>query len=102
MPIYEPSTLSWSSCEYSSTHRILSIEKELVYPWKIEVAVSHMSDVQEYKLARTNATAHLKIVLELIVEGYPEGNSHPTPDSHRLSVEVCSTSTSTPKRRAEG
>jgi len=36
VPRYEPNTPSWSSCKCSSTPNILSIEEEVVYPWKIE------------------------------------------------------------------
>jgi len=45
VPIYELSTPSWSSYEYSSTPSILSIAGEVVYPWEIEVAISHMTDI---------------------------------------------------------
>ena len=48
VPIYKPRTPSWSSCEYSLN---LSIEMEVVYPWEINITISHMSDVQEQKLA---------------------------------------------------
>jgi len=32
MPVYEPGTPSWSSCEYSSTPGILNIEQDVIYP----------------------------------------------------------------------
>jgi len=32
VPIFGPSTPSWSSCEYSSTPNILGIEEEVSYP----------------------------------------------------------------------
>ena len=47
-----------SSCEYSSTPSILSIEEEVVYHWEIDIVLPRMSDVQEHKLARTK-TARL-------------------------------------------
>lgn len=45
VPIYEPRMPSWSSCEYSSTPTILSIEEEVVYPWEIDVPASRITDV---------------------------------------------------------
>lgn len=35
--VVEPGAPSWSSCEYSSTPSILSIETEVSYPWEITV-----------------------------------------------------------------
>ncbi|KAJ8435297.1 hypothetical protein Cgig2_026389 [Carnegiea gigantea] len=76
--IYEPGTPSWSNSEYSSIPGILSIEEEVVYPWKVDITVSRMSDVQQRKLARTKTTVQLKTVPELMAEGYSVGNSHST------------------------
>ncbi|KAJ8451405.1 hypothetical protein Cgig2_017796 [Carnegiea gigantea] len=38
VPIFEPGTPSWSSCEYSSTPSILSPEVEVTHPWEITIA----------------------------------------------------------------
>ncbi|KAJ8424705.1 hypothetical protein Cgig2_025454 [Carnegiea gigantea] len=44
VPLYEPGTPSWFSCEYSSTPSVLSIEQDIIYLWKIDVAVDYMHD----------------------------------------------------------
>ncbi|KAJ8422577.1 hypothetical protein Cgig2_027658 [Carnegiea gigantea] len=49
--IYKPDTPSWSSYEYSFTPNILSIEEDVVYPSKINVAVNRMHDLQEHRMA---------------------------------------------------
>jgi len=46
VPIFAPGTPSWSSCEYSSTPSILSIEEEVSYPWVITMA-DFINDFQE-------------------------------------------------------
>ncbi|KAJ8420465.1 hypothetical protein Cgig2_031988 [Carnegiea gigantea] len=38
IPIFEPGSPSWSSCEYSSTPSILNPEAEVTYPWEITIA----------------------------------------------------------------
>ncbi|KAJ8436373.1 hypothetical protein Cgig2_032194 [Carnegiea gigantea] len=43
MPLFEPGTPSSSSCEYSSTPSILSLEVEVLYPWEITIA-DYMTD----------------------------------------------------------
>ncbi|KAJ8441270.1 hypothetical protein Cgig2_013685 [Carnegiea gigantea] len=46
----------------------------------------------EHRLARTKTNVRLKTILQLMVKGYSEGNSHSTSYSCRLSIEVCTTS----------
>ncbi|KAJ8442138.1 hypothetical protein Cgig2_011328 [Carnegiea gigantea] len=99
--IHEPDTPSWCSCEYSSTPSILSIEKEVICPWKVDVAVSHMIDVQEHKLARTKTILRLKTPNELMAKEYYEGNSHSSLGSHRMGVDVATASTSSSTRGSE-
>ena len=69
MSIYEPGTPSWSSSEYSSTPSILSIKEEVVYPWEIDVLISHINDVQECRLVMMKTTLLLRTPNELMVEG---------------------------------
>ena len=38
VPLFEPGTPSWSSCEYSSTPSVLSPEVEVTYPLEITIA----------------------------------------------------------------
>ena len=102
VPIYELGMPPCSSCEYSSTPSILGIEEEVVHPWEIDVAVFGMIDVRECKLGMTQTTARLKTIHELMAEGYLEGNSQSTLNPRRLSVEFCTTSTSTSVRGGEG
>ena len=61
--------------------KILSIKEEVIYPWKIDVVVSHMTDVQECRLIRTKTTVHLRTPDPLMAEGYTEGNSHSPSES---------------------
>jgi len=56
LPMYEIIDCMWSSCERSSTPRIMSIEEDVVYPWEIDVAVNRMLDFQARKLASTRQT----------------------------------------------
>jgi len=58
--IFELGTPSSSSCEYSSTRRICSIEEDVVYPWEIDVAVDHMLGFQERRMPKTKMTARLR------------------------------------------
>jgi len=45
-----------------------------VYLWEIDVAVFHMTDVQERRLAMTKTPLRLKTPDQLMVEGSSEGN----------------------------
>jgi len=65
VPIYDAEPPSWSSCKYSSTPNIISIEEKVLYPCKIDIAISRMSDVQERKLARTKTISTLETIPEL-------------------------------------
>jgi len=88
VPIYEPDTPSWSSCEYSFTPSILSIKEEVVYPWEIDVAVSSMTDVEERRMAKIKMTALLRGANELLAAGTAEDSLRSTSGTHRSSVEV--------------
>ncbi|KAJ8439000.1 hypothetical protein Cgig2_012996 [Carnegiea gigantea] len=68
VPIFEPRTPSWSSCEYSSTPSILNIEKDV----EIDVAVDRMVDFQERRMAKTKTTPWLRSPDELLAEGTAE------------------------------
>ncbi|KAJ8426002.1 hypothetical protein Cgig2_006252 [Carnegiea gigantea] len=80
---------------------VLSIKKEVVYPWEIYITVSHMTDVQERKLARTKQTARLTKVPELMAKRYSVGNSRSSFESLQQSVKACSTSASSTKREGK-
>ncbi|KAJ8430101.1 hypothetical protein Cgig2_007165 [Carnegiea gigantea] len=88
VPIYELSTPSWSSYEYSSTPRILNVEEDVVYPWEIDVVVSHITDVQERRMAMIKT---VKTPEELMDEGYskvlapPQGGTSSSSSSHSLT-----------------
>jgi len=43
VPRFESDTPSLSSCEYSSTPNVLSLEVEVTYPWEITVT-NYMTD----------------------------------------------------------
>jgi len=102
MPIYELGTPSWSSCEYSSTPSILSIEEEVIYMWEIDVLVSRTTDVQERRLARTKTIVRFKTPDEFMAKGYSKGNSHSTSGSYSMDVDegVATTTSSTTGRKA--
>ena len=57
VPILKPGTPSWSSCEYSSTPSILSIEEKVSYLWEINIAAPGLADVQERRMAKTQSTS---------------------------------------------
>jgi len=59
MPIFGPGTPSWSSCEYSSTPSMFSIEEEVLYPWKITIA-DFMNDIQARWMAKTKSTPSVR------------------------------------------
>ncbi|KAJ8438700.1 hypothetical protein Cgig2_011883 [Carnegiea gigantea] len=88
--IFEPSTPSWSSCEYSSTPSILSIEKEVSYPWEITIA-DFMNDVPPRRMAKTKSTPRVRTPDGLLAEGTLEGNLHSAPSPQRLGAEVLPT-----------
>jgi len=71
-----------------NTPSIHSIGEEVVYPWKINVAVSRMTDVQEYRLAMTKTPLRLKTLDQLMAEGSSEGNYSSSSDNRRKSVET--------------
>ena len=73
--VHEISYNLWSSCERSFTPSILSVDKEVVYLWEIDVAINHITDFQEHSLVRTKQAMGPKIVPELMAEGLPERNS---------------------------
>jgi len=73
--ISEPDTPSWSSCEYSSTPSILSIEEEVSCPWEITIA-DFMNDFQARRMGKTKSTPRVRTPDELLVEGTLEGNLH--------------------------
>ncbi|KAJ8427406.1 hypothetical protein Cgig2_030700 [Carnegiea gigantea] len=56
----------------------------------------------EYSSTSSIVNTEEETLPELTAEGYLEGDSQSASDSRRLSVEVCSISTSTPERRDEG
>ncbi|KAJ8424066.1 hypothetical protein Cgig2_028739 [Carnegiea gigantea] len=63
-------TLSWSSCEYSSTPSILSMEEEA------------------QRMAKTKSTSRMRSPNELLAEGTLEGNPCSAPSSSRPVAEV--------------
>ena len=65
--IYDHGPCSWSSYECCFTPSVLSMEEEVVYPWKINVSISHMSNVQECKLARTETTMRLPRDIQQVI-----------------------------------
>ncbi|KAJ8428712.1 hypothetical protein Cgig2_028195 [Carnegiea gigantea] len=95
VPIHEPDNPSWSSCEYSLTLSILSIERDVIFPWEINVAVDRMLDFQEYRIDKIRLTGRLRSLDELLAEGTSEGNPYSSYGSHRSSVEVKIKSVST-------
>jgi len=90
--IFEPDTPSWSSCEYSSTPNIWSIEQEVSYPLEITL-VDFMTDFQVRRMAKTKSTSCMRSLHELLAEG-TQGNPCSAPSSSQPVTEVASTSTS--------
>ena len=88
MPIHGPDTPLWSSYKCSSTPSILSTEEDVIYPWEIDVAIDHMLDFQERRMAKIKLTARLRSPDKLLAEGTFEDNPHSSSSSHKSSVEV--------------
>lgn len=55
VPVFEPGTPSWSSCEYFSTPSILSPEVTVTYPWEVIIA-NFVPDFQVRGMAKTKST----------------------------------------------
>ena len=68
VPLFEPGTPSWSSCEYSSTPSILSPEVDVTYSWEITVA-NYMTDFQVRRMAKTKSTLCIRSPDEVLAEG---------------------------------
>ncbi|KAJ8428571.1 LOW QUALITY PROTEIN: hypothetical protein Cgig2_021629 [Carnegiea gigantea] len=66
--LFEPSTPSWSSYEYSSTPSILNPEVEVTYPWEITIA-NYVLDFQVRRTAKTKSTPRIQSPDELLAEG---------------------------------
>ncbi|KAJ8434359.1 hypothetical protein Cgig2_031605 [Carnegiea gigantea] len=65
-------SVQFRSCEYSLTPSILSIKKEVFYPWEINMAAPGMTNVQEHRLTMTKTTLRSKTPDELMAEGSSE------------------------------
>ncbi|KAJ8433523.1 hypothetical protein Cgig2_006670 [Carnegiea gigantea] len=92
VPLFEPGTSSWSSCEYSSTPSILSPKVEVTYPWEITIA-NYMSDFQVCRMAKTKFTPRIRSPGELLANG-TLGNPCSAPSQSNPEAEVASTSSS--------
>ena len=68
VPIFEPGTPSWSSCEHSSTPSILSPEVTVTYPWEVTIA-NFVPDFQVRGMAKTKSTPRIRTPDELLAEG---------------------------------
>ncbi|KAJ8420614.1 hypothetical protein Cgig2_015471 [Carnegiea gigantea] len=92
VPLFEPGTPSWSSCEYSSNPSILHPKVEVSYPWKITTA-DFMNDFQVRQMAKTKSISRIRSPNELLAEG-TQSNPYLTPSSPKPVAKVTSTSTS--------
>ena len=92
VPLFEPSTPSWSCCKYSSTPSVLSSEVEVTYPWEITIA-NYMTDFQIRRMEKTKSSPHIRSLDELLDKG-TQGNPYLALSSSKLRAEVASTSTS--------
>ena len=96
VPIFEPGTPSWSSCEHSSTPSILSPEVTVMYPWEVTIA-NFVPDFQVRGMAKTKSTPRIRTPDELLAEGSIGNVCSVLPQSN-TEVQVASSSSSTSSR----
>lgn len=96
VPIFEPGTPSWSSCEHSSTHSILSPEVTVTYPWEVTLA-NFVPDFQVRGMAKTKSTPRIRTPDELLADDSIGNVRSALPESN-TGCRVASSSSSTSSR----